>query len=204
MPVRVFTTLALAAALASMTAPPLFAQEVGKVALVHVFGYETPPAERREPLYVRDAVVANTMLETVRDGRIDVRFVDDTKLIVGPGSQVRVDQFVFDPSRGAGEATLDMSKGVMRFITGRMASQAYRVRTPTATLGVRDRLCRGGGRRWRDARVGAGRRSLHGSQRWSGRNRFRKQHRRHDRRRRHRRTDASIADACPGGVRLYR
>lgn len=113
------------------------AQSVGRVELVQVYGYETPPSADREPIYVRDQVVANTLLETVSDGRLDVRFIDDTRLIVGPGSQVRVDKFVFDPNPSAGAATLSMTRGVMRFVTGRMASQAYSVRTPTATLGVR-------------------------------------------------------------------
>ncbi len=113
------------------------AQEVGRVELVRVYGYETAPSADRAPIFARDSVVANTLLETVRDGRLDVRFIDDTKLIVGPGSEVRIDRFVFDPNPGAGAATLNMTRGVMRFVTGRMASQAYSVRTPTATLGVR-------------------------------------------------------------------
>jgi len=122
---------------ALLAASPAQAERVGRVALIQVYGYETPPAGEREPIYVRDDVVANTVLETVRDGRMDVRFLDETQLIVGPSSKVTVDRFVYDPGRGAGDATLNVGKGVMRFVTGRMASRSYKIATPSATMGVR-------------------------------------------------------------------
>ncbi|MGZ0188451.1 MAG: FecR family protein [Alphaproteobacteria bacterium] len=113
------------------------AQEVGKVELVRVYGYETPPSAQRAPIYLRDRVVADTVLETVADGRLDVRFVDETKLIVGPSSKVKIDKFVIDPNRASGEVTLNVSKGLMRFVSGRLASSSYKIKTPTATMGVR-------------------------------------------------------------------
>jgi len=130
-------TGAALALLAAGLAGPAAAEKVGAVELVVVYGYETPPEGDREPIYLQDDVVANTELETVSEGRLDVRFVDETQLIVGPGSKVKVDRFVYDPSKGGGEATIDMTRGVMRFVTGRMASRSYAIRTPTATMGVR-------------------------------------------------------------------
>lgn len=129
---------AILAGLALMAAAvPATAQQVGSVALVQVYGYETPPAQGREPIFQRDPVVSDTVLEAVRNGRIDVRFVDDTQLIVGPGATVKVDRFVYDSSHTTGDVTLNVGKGVMRFMTGRLASPSYAIRTPTATLGVR-------------------------------------------------------------------
>ncbi len=86
---------------------------------------------------MRDPVVAETVLETVPDGRLDVRFLDQTQLIVGPGSKVTIDRFVYDPDRNTGEAALGLSRGLMRFVSGRLANDSYSVSTPTATLGVR-------------------------------------------------------------------
>ena len=130
-------TLACFVAL-SFVANSAEAERVGAVELVVVYGYETPPkASDRKPIYLRDDVVADTELETVSDGRLDVRFVDETQLIVGPASKVKVDKFVFDASKGGGEVALNISKGLMRFVSGRMASRSYRVKTPSATLGVR-------------------------------------------------------------------
>ncbi len=130
---------ASAAIWGALVLSPLYAtaETVGQVAYVQVYGYETPPQGAREPIFLRDDVVTNTELETVIDGRLDVKFVDNTQLIVGSSSKVKVDRFVFDPSKSSGDVALNVSKGLMRFVSGRMASQSYKVRTPTATLGVR-------------------------------------------------------------------
>lgn len=135
---RTMWAAAAAAIVAAATfAPPASAEKVGRVALVVVYGYETPPAAKRRPVYVRDDVVSDAVLETVQDGRLDVRFNDRTQLIVGPASKVKIDRFVYDPDKSAGEVSLNMSKGLMRFVTGRLASKSYKITTPSATLGVR-------------------------------------------------------------------
>lgn len=113
------------------------AQQVGSVSLIQVYGYETPPRSVRSPIYVQDPVVANTVLETVEEGRLDVRFIDDSKLIVGPASSVTVDRFVFDPNQGAGEAVVNVGVGVMRFVSGAIQSSGYKIGTPVATMGIR-------------------------------------------------------------------
>ena len=113
------------------------AQEVGAVTLVDVYGYETPPRGMRSPIFAQDPIVSNTVLETVEEGRMDVRFLDNSQLIVGPGSTVTVDRFVYDPGRSAGEAVVNVGRGVMRFVSGAMASKDYKIATPVATMGVR-------------------------------------------------------------------
>lgn len=116
---------------------PAVANEIGQVKVLVDYGYSTAPGENRGPIYVRDDVVAESLLETVRDGRMDVEFDDKTKLIVGPNSTVKLDRFVYDPSKSSGEVAVNMSRGVLRFVTGRLSSQSYKIKTPTATMGVR-------------------------------------------------------------------
>lgn len=125
------------AAMLAVMAAGAQAQEVGAVSLVQVYGYETPPGSLRSPVFAQDPVVSNTLLETVEDGRLDVRFIDDSKLIVGSNSSVTVDRFVFDPNQGAGEAVVNVGVGVMRFVSGAIQPSGYRIRTPVATMGVR-------------------------------------------------------------------
>ena len=48
-----------------------------------------------------------------------------------------LDRFVFDPDRKTGELTLNVTQGMFRFVTGGMQKEAYRIRTPHATIGVR-------------------------------------------------------------------
>ena len=116
---------------------PAVANEIGQVKVLVEYGYSTAPGENRAPIYVRDDVIAESLLETVRDGRMDIEFDDKTKLIVGPNSTVKLDGFVYDLNKSSGEVAVNLSLGVLRFVTGRLSSQSYKVKTSTATMGVR-------------------------------------------------------------------
>jgi hypothetical protein len=67
----------------------------------------------------------------------NLQFVDQSKLSVGPNSQVRLDKFVYDPNRKAGSVVIQAGKGAYRFATGVQDSKNYEIKTPYATLGVR-------------------------------------------------------------------
>lgn len=130
----------LAAALSlgvSVVAFSAAANEIGQVKVLIDYAYSTAPGESRGPIYVRDGVLADSLLETVRDGRMDVEFDDKTQLIVGPGSTVKLDRFVYDPNKTSGDVAVSMSRGVLRFVTGLLSSPSYKIKTPTATMGVR-------------------------------------------------------------------
>lgn len=91
----------------------------------------------RRPIERGDAVSANNTISTDARGRAAFRFVDDTRLSVGPNSSVRLDKFVFDGEAGPSSFVIRATKGVLRFSTGRGEHEAYRVQTPAATIGVR-------------------------------------------------------------------
>jgi hypothetical protein len=78
--------------------------------------------------------------ETVRTGAESVAqllFLDQTTLSVGPRSEVVLDQFVYDPSRGTGDVLLSATRGAFRFISGSQNPLNYKINTPAATIGVR-------------------------------------------------------------------
>jgi len=116
---------------------PAHAEKVGSVRLVEIYGYGTLVGEKRRALYESDDVILNMEIESVEDGRIDVRFRDNTQLIVGSLGKVKIDNFVFNPNASGGDLSLNIATGLMRFVSGKMASQSYKIRTPTAVLGVR-------------------------------------------------------------------
>ncbi|WP_193179823.1 FecR family protein [Nisaea sediminum] len=112
--------------------------EVGTVSLVKVWGYkQQPSATKWEALYRRDPVEMNQRLRTPDGGALHVRFIDDTELRLGSAAEVTVDRFVFDPVSGAGNLQAEVSRGLMRFITGRMKKDGVRIGTPTAIIGIR-------------------------------------------------------------------
>jgi hypothetical protein len=79
--------------------------------------------------------------ETIRTGNAgaaNLRFVDDTNLTVGPASTVKLDKFVYDPSKkDAGTVSLEVSRGAFRFIAGSQNKGEFKIKTPYGTLGVR-------------------------------------------------------------------
>ena len=61
----------------------------------------------------------NQRINTTGEGLVQVLLVDGSTFTVGPGSDLVIDKFVYDPSKGKGEVVAAFSKGVMRFVGGK-------------------------------------------------------------------------------------
>lgn len=86
------------------------------------------------------AVHANELIRSGEDSVGNLQFIDQTKLSVGPKSEVRLNKFVYDPNKKAGSVVVQAGKGAYRFATGVQDSKNYQIKTPYATLGVRGTL----------------------------------------------------------------
>jgi FecR protein len=84
-----------------------------------------------------DDVRQQELIEVNDDGKGELLLRDDTKLALGPGSRLLLDQFVYNPKISGGAIVLDLVQGAFRFITGVAAKPAYVIRTPTASITVR-------------------------------------------------------------------
>jgi hypothetical protein len=82
-------------------------------------------------------VHASETVRTGSSGQAGLRFVDDSNLTVGPGSQVKLDKFVYDPNKGTGGVAIEASRGAFRFATGSQNQASVKVKTPSGTLGIR-------------------------------------------------------------------
>ena len=60
-------------------------------------------------------VAQNDLMNTDVQGRTNLRFLDQSILDIGPGSDVRIDRFVYNPDRTTAGATISLVKGVMRY-----------------------------------------------------------------------------------------
>jgi hypothetical protein len=97
-------------------------------------GEETLPARLGLALEEGD------VLRTGADGRMGVVLRDDTRLSLGPESEIRIDQFVFAPAKDRLGLVVKVARGVMAFVSGNIAKlsqDAVRVETPVAIVGVR-------------------------------------------------------------------
>ena len=105
------------------------------VRIVNLVTAEYETDERR--LAIGDDVRQDELIEVSTDGRGELWLRDDTKLALGPGSQLLLDEFVYNPDIAGGAIVLNLIKGTFRFITGIAAKPAYVIRTPTASITVR-------------------------------------------------------------------
>jgi hypothetical protein len=86
------------------------------------------------------ALQEGDVLRTGADGRLGVVLRDDTRVSLGPETEIRIDRFLFAPAQGQLALVLKMARGVAAYVSGRIAKlspDAVRVETPVAIVGVR-------------------------------------------------------------------
>jgi hypothetical protein len=131
----------VAVALAATAAPALAQQPAaagrikvasGSAFIVH--GGAQMPARPGESIFEAD------VLRTGADGRLGVTLKDDTRVSLGPASEVQVHTFVYAPTEGHVALVLKVVRGVAAYVSGRIAKlspDAVRLETPAAIVGVR-------------------------------------------------------------------
>jgi hypothetical protein len=76
-------------------------------------------------------------LETGDEAQAELKLDDQTKLALGPNAGLKLDDFVIGKSDGVTTIGVNFVKGTFRFITGAEMKDAYKIETPSATIGVR-------------------------------------------------------------------
>ncbi|OPY13412.1 MAG: FecR protein [Syntrophus sp. PtaU1.Bin005] len=87
-----------------------------------------------------ERIYSGDLLRTGRDGTLGIIFKDNTILSLGPRSELLIEEFHFDPSRGKLSIVTRMLKGTAAYVSGviaRLSPQSVRFETPSATIGIR-------------------------------------------------------------------
>ncbi len=130
-----FGVAVLAASVGVSSAAPAIEKSGIAIAVVQA---TSAAGEAGDRTLVADApVFMGDVIRTGAKGEAQIRLLDDTRLVVGPNSYMTVDDFVFEGGNRAGKVTLNAVRGAFRFITGSSQKDAYTIKTPTATIGVR-------------------------------------------------------------------
>lgn len=85
-------------------------------------------------------IFEDDIIVTRRSGRVGVTFLDNTRMAIGPNSEVFFDQYSYDRARRTGRSMTEIRRGTVGIDSGnitRTGRDRMRVRTPTSTLGVR-------------------------------------------------------------------
>ncbi|MDX2306629.1 MAG: FecR domain-containing protein [Hyphomicrobium sp.] len=121
-------------------APPAFADnaasEIGTAVLVKKEVVATLGEDKRD-LPEGSRVHQSELLETGNGAQVELKLDDETKLALGPNASLKLDEFVISKSDGVTTIGVNFLKGTFRFITGSEKKEAYRIETPSATVGVR-------------------------------------------------------------------
>jgi hypothetical protein len=88
-------------------------------------------------LSFQDDIYRDELIETFEGSATELTFLDDSVLTLGPETAVVLDRFVYNPDSDANEFVLTVAKGVLRFATGKLNSDAYEIHTPVSTIGIR-------------------------------------------------------------------
>jgi hypothetical protein len=124
---------------AVVSTPGMAWAEIGRIKTVVgqasvVRGKAVTPAAPGLQLLVSD------VLQTGRDGRIGVTFIDNSRFSVGPNSRVALSQFEFDDTTHKGSSLTTIDRGSLGVVSGQIAKEnkdAMKVRTPTSLLAAR-------------------------------------------------------------------
>jgi trimeric autotransporter adhesin len=114
-------------------------EKVGVNSAVNPDAQGTPPGGVARRLVIGQDVVFNERITTSAAGQTQLLFVDQSAMTVGPNSDLTIDQFVYDPQSGTGKLAMSATRGVLRYVGGKLSKQdnAVTLRTSTATLAVR-------------------------------------------------------------------
>ncbi|CAN7517788.1 FecR family protein [Devosia sp. LjRoot16] len=82
-------------------------------------------------IFIGDRVV------TGAKGQVQIKFSDQTELVVGPNSALLIEDYLLRQDDSAGKFAINALSGTFRFTTGRAPKDRYIIETPTGTIGVR-------------------------------------------------------------------
>ncbi|ODR96404.1 hypothetical protein AUC69_14685 [Methyloceanibacter superfactus] len=141
------TSAAFAALLFSSLAaePSQAGEKIGVAAAVTPQATSQPPGGASKTLKIGKSVVYNERIATSANGVVQVLLLDGSTFTVGPGSDLVIDKFVYNPSTGTGELAASFSKGALRFVGGKLSKNepGVKVKTPAGTLTVRGGIFQG-------------------------------------------------------------
>jgi hypothetical protein len=135
---RLSTALLASASIAALTLTwtpsPALADKVGVAAAVKPDAFSGG-----EQVKIGNSIFFNQRINTSGTGLIQVLLVDGSTFTVGPGSDLVIDRFVYDPKKNEGEVVATFSKGVLRFVGGKISKNegGVKINTPSGALAIR-------------------------------------------------------------------
>jgi hypothetical protein len=112
------------------------ADKVGVAAAVNPDAFSSLSGAPQSQLNIGKSIFYNERINTTGSGLVQVLLVDGSTFTVGPGSDLVIDKFVYDPNKKTGQVVASLSKGMMRFVGGKISKndEGVTIKTPAGAL----------------------------------------------------------------------
>ncbi len=91
----------------------------------------------QRPLLVGADILIGDLIQTSAGGHVELAFDDGTKIVIGPGSALLLEDYLLRGDGSAGDFAIGALGGTYRFISGKSPKESFRITTPTGTIGIR-------------------------------------------------------------------
>jgi len=88
-------------------------------------------------IVAKEELFEGQRITTGQYGQVHILFADQTKMVVGPSSSLLIEKILMRNNGTASSFAVKALGGTYRFITGNSEKTAYKIGTPTGTIGVR-------------------------------------------------------------------
>jgi len=92
------------------------------------------------PIFAGERVYAGDRIASGPGSYVGIMLHDDTRMTIGPGSELVIREFQFSPSTYAGGYLVSFLKGTVKVVTGLLATaspERVQFTTPSGTIGIR-------------------------------------------------------------------
>lgn len=85
-----------------------------------------------------DAIYADDTIKTNGNGKAQLIFEDRSTVTVNANSEIKIDEYIYNPNKSSGDMAIKSVKGAFRFIGGALSKKKHvKIKTPVATIGIR-------------------------------------------------------------------
>jgi len=138
---ELLTRIALGIVAVSFAAGGAHAQpvpSVGVAAAVVPDARSLPPGGENRTLAVGANLVFRERVTTGPAGQVQLLFADQSAVSVGPGADLTIDEYVYDPAAGSGRMAMRLARGAARFVGGKISKTGeVAIDTPAGQIGIR-------------------------------------------------------------------
>ncbi len=86
----------------------------------------SPRSAASRTLVLGADILFKERINTDRAGQAQIIFLDHSSLAIAPNSSLVIDEFVYDPDKSAGKLAVSASKGLLRYIGGKISKGSER------------------------------------------------------------------------------